>query len=294
MAMVPQFQFTYWQWASLTLASPVVVWGAWPFHRAAWVNIRHGAVTMDTLVSVGVTLSGFSGIVLAFGSSGEALGPTGRYRFAVLLVNSLGAAFLGDQLAYFIGHKAGPRLFSRPDSKIFKQQYIDQTYKYFDKYGGRTIIVARFVPIVRTFVPTVAGVSSMRYRTFVLYNVIGGVLWGGGVTTLGYFLGEIEIVKNNIELAAIAIVGLVIFPTDPGWSVVSVPGRLHPIFALIAAISLLDAGSLLAHKGRLLRDWALFWASGFVGGFAGGPGFAERLALAVVGVLLFLGARRSR
>ena len=99
---------------------------------------------------------------------------------------------------------------------------------------------------------------------------------------------------QSLVVAAIAIVGLVIFPTDPGWSVVSVPGRLHPIFALIAAISLLDAGSLLAHKGRLLRDWALFWASGFVGGFAGGPGFAERLALAVVGVLLFLGARRSR
>jgi hypothetical protein len=101
-------------------------------------------------------------------------------------------------------------------------------------------------------------------------------------------------VPRSLAVAAIAIVGLVVFPTDPGWKVVSVPGRLHPIFALVAAISLLDAGSLLAHKRRLLLDWAIFWAFGFLGGFVGGAGFAERFALAVVGVLLFLGARRSR
>lgn len=101
-------------------------------------------------------------------------------------------------------------------------------------------------------------------------------------------------IPRSLVVAAIGIVGLVVFPTDPGWSVVSVPGRLHPTFALIAAISLLDAGSLLAHKRRLLRDWAVFWAFGFLGAVIGGRGFAERFALAVVGVLLFLGARRSR
>ncbi len=83
---------------------------------------------------------------------------------------------------------------------------------FFAKHGSKTIILARFVPIVRTFVPTVAGASSMHYRTFVTFNVIGGLLWGAGVTTLGYFLGEIEVVKNNIEIAAIVIVFVSVLP----------------------------------------------------------------------------------
>ena len=122
------------------------------------------------------------------------------------------AAFLGDQLAYLIGRTAGPRLFNRPDSRFFKQEYIDQTYAYFDKYGGRTIIVARFVPFVRTYAPVVAGVARMRYRTFVTYNVIGALLWGVGVTVLGYFLGGFEFVKTNIEVILILIVGLSLVP----------------------------------------------------------------------------------
>jgi membrane-associated protein len=122
------------------------------------------------------------------------------------------AAFLGDQVAYFIGHKVGPRLFRRPDSKIFKQQYIDQTYAYFDKYGGRTVILARFVPIVRTYAPVAAGVGGMRYRTFVSYNVIGALLWGVGVTVLGYLLGTISFVRENIEALAVLIVLVSVIP----------------------------------------------------------------------------------
>ena len=87
-----------------------------------------------------------------------------------------------------------------------------KTEAFFEKHGAKTIVLARFVPIVRTFVPTVAGVSRMHYRTFVTYNVVGGVLWGAGVTTLGYFLGEIDAVKNNIEIAAIVIVAISIAP----------------------------------------------------------------------------------
>jgi membrane-associated protein len=83
---------------------------------------------------------------------------------------------------------------------------------FFAKHGAKTIVLARFVPVVRTFVPTVAGVSSMHYRTFVTYNIIGGVLWGAGITTLGYFLGEIDVVKNNIEIAAIVIVVVSVLP----------------------------------------------------------------------------------
>ncbi len=122
------------------------------------------------------------------------------------------AAFIGDQVAFAIGRKAGPRIFNRPDSRFFKQQYIDQTYAYFDKYGGRTIIVARFIPFVRTYAPVAAGVGNMRYRHFVSYNVIGALLWGVGVTVLGYLLGNVTFVKENIELILIGVVGLSVVP----------------------------------------------------------------------------------
>ena len=123
-----------------------------------------------------------------------------------------GAAFLGDQVAYLIGHKVGPRLFSRPDSRFFKQSYIDQTYAYFDRYGGRTIIIARFVPFVRTYAPVAAGVGRMTYRHFVSFNVIGALLWGVGVTVLGYLLGNVTFIKENIELILIGVVGLSLVP----------------------------------------------------------------------------------
>ena len=122
------------------------------------------------------------------------------------------AAFAGDQTGYLIGRKAGPRVFSRPDSRLFKQEYVDKTYAYFDRYGGRTIIIARFVPIVRTFAPVAAGVGKMHYRTFITYNVIGALLWGVGVTVLGYFLGQITFVQQNIEFILIGIVGLSVLP----------------------------------------------------------------------------------
>ncbi|CAM5784607.1 VTT domain-containing protein [Cellulomonas persica] len=122
------------------------------------------------------------------------------------------AAFLGDQNAFLIGRKLGPKVFNKPDSRFFKQSYIDQTYAYFDKYGGRTIIIARFVPIVRTYAPVAAGVGNMRYRHFVSYNVVGALLWGVGVTLLGYALGNITFVKENIEALLVAIVLVSVVP----------------------------------------------------------------------------------
>lgn len=122
------------------------------------------------------------------------------------------AAIAGDQVGYLIGKKAGPHVFNRPDSRFFQQEYVDKSYAFFEKYGARTIVIARFVPIVRTFAPVVAGVSRMRYRTFVTYNVIGGVLWGVGVTLLGYFLGQIEFVADNIEPILLLIIALSILP----------------------------------------------------------------------------------
>jgi membrane-associated protein len=122
------------------------------------------------------------------------------------------AAIAGDQVGYLIGRKAGPRVFNRPDSRFFQQEYVEKAYGFFEKYGARTIVLARFVPIVRTFAPVVAGVSRMDYRVFVTYNVIGGVLWGAGVTLLGYFLGEIEFVTENIEPIILGIIGLSVLP----------------------------------------------------------------------------------
>ena len=122
------------------------------------------------------------------------------------------AAIVGDQVGYAIGRKAGPAVFRRPDSRLFKQEYVDKAYGFFDRYGGRTIVLARFVPIVRTFVPVIAGVGRMRYRTFVAYNVFGGLLWGLGVTVLGYFLGQIAFVQQHIEIILLAIVGISVLP----------------------------------------------------------------------------------
>ena len=122
------------------------------------------------------------------------------------------AAIIGDQVGYMIGAKFGPTVFDRPKSRFFNPEYVVKAEAFFAKHGSKTIVLARFVPIVRTFVPTVAGASNMHYRTFITYNVLGGVLWGAGITTLGYFLGSIEVVKNNIEIAAIVIVGVSVLP----------------------------------------------------------------------------------
>ncbi|WP_448058577.1 VTT domain-containing protein [Cellulomonas hominis] len=122
------------------------------------------------------------------------------------------AAFAGDQVAYLIGRTLGPKVFSRPDSRFFKQSYIDQTYGYFDRYGGRTIIVARFIPFVRTYAPVAAGVGKMSYRHFVSFNIIGAALWGVGVTLLGYALGNITFIKDNIEALLILIVLISVVP----------------------------------------------------------------------------------
>ena len=122
------------------------------------------------------------------------------------------AAITGNLTGYWIGHRAGPPLFNRPDSRFFKQEYVDKTHAFFDKYGARAIVLARFVPIVRTFITAMAGVGRMNLRTYAIYSTIGGVLWATGVTLLGYYLGNIPFVKDHIELMLIGIVALSIIP----------------------------------------------------------------------------------
>ena len=122
------------------------------------------------------------------------------------------AAIAGNVVGYWIGHKAGPALFNRPDSKLFKREYVDKTHAFFERYGARAIILARFVPIVRTFITAIAGVGRMDFRRFLVFSAIGAVLWAGLVTVAGYFLGNIEFVKKNIELILILVVAISVLP----------------------------------------------------------------------------------
>ncbi|GLW34220.1 DedA family protein [Actinoplanes regularis] len=122
------------------------------------------------------------------------------------------AAVLGDQAGYLFGRKVGPALFNRPDSRLFKRENLAKASAFFDRHGARSLVLARFVPVIRTFTPVVAGAARMHYRTFLIYNVVGGVLWGCGVTALGYFLGQVAFVKSHIELILIAIVAVSAIP----------------------------------------------------------------------------------
>jgi membrane-associated protein len=116
------------------------------------------------------------------------------------------AAFVGNLTGYWIGYKAGPPLFNRPDSRIFKKAYVDKTNIFFARYGGRAIIMARFFPVVRTFITAIAGVGRMDFGRFALFSAIGALIWAVGVTLAGYFLGNIPFVKDNVDLIFILVI----------------------------------------------------------------------------------------
>jgi membrane-associated protein len=122
------------------------------------------------------------------------------------------AAISGDAVNYTIGHFMGPKVFTQTNGRFLKKEYLDRTHQFYEKYGGKTIIIARFVPIVRTFAPFVAGVGSMTYARFASYNIIGGLLWITVCTVAGYLFGNIPIVKQNFTLAILAIIFLSILP----------------------------------------------------------------------------------
>ncbi|KOU52637.1 VTT domain-containing protein [Streptomyces sp. WM6378] len=122
------------------------------------------------------------------------------------------AAILGDQAGYLIGKFAGPKLFNRPGSRLFKRENLDSAHEFMDQHGPKAIVLARFVPIIRTFAPMIAGAGSMTYRTFLTYNVIGGTAWGTGLTVAGYWLGQIGFIKNHIEAILLGIVLISVVP----------------------------------------------------------------------------------
>ncbi|MBK6759150.1 MAG: DedA family protein [Candidatus Kapabacteria bacterium] len=122
------------------------------------------------------------------------------------------AAVLGDGVNYAIGKKVGPRLFTSSTSKFLNKQHLDRTHAFYEKHGGKTIILARFMPIIRTFAPFVAGVGSMRYRTFFIYNVVGAIVWVASFTMLGFFFGNQPLVKKNFTLVIGAIIVISVLP----------------------------------------------------------------------------------
>lgn len=126
----------------------------------------------------------------------------------VLVLVVFVAAVAGDQVGYAFGKKVGPRLFTREDSRFFHKDHLARAEHFFERYGSKTVVIARFVPIVRTFAPIVAGIGSMRYRSFVAYNVVGGFLWAVGVTLAGYFLGNV--IGDSIDVYLLPLVALIV------------------------------------------------------------------------------------
>jgi membrane-associated protein len=130
----------------------------------------------------------------------------------LVIIVTVIAAIAGDQVGYWFGKKVGPALFDRPKSKLFNPSHVVRAHTFLEKYGNRTIVLARFVPIVRTFAPVVAGIGGMEYKTFVKYNVLGGIAWGAGLPLLGFLLGRVDVVKDHIEIAILAVVFISLLP----------------------------------------------------------------------------------
>ncbi|WP_346925085.1 VTT domain-containing protein [uncultured Arthrobacter sp.] len=178
---------------------------------APWVVLLVcGIIFAETGLLVGFFLPGDSmlftaGLLVATGTI-----KVNIWAFIALII---AAAIIGNQVGYLIGSKAGPAIFNKPNSKLFKRENVESAHAFFEKHGGKALILARFVPIIRTFVPVIVGVAQMDKRKFFLFNVIGAVLWGGGVTLLGYLLGDtFPWVRENLDIIFIIIVLVSVIP----------------------------------------------------------------------------------
>ena len=166
-----------------------------------------GIVFSETGLLAGFFLPGDS---LLF-TVGVVAGAGGLNIFAINAV-LIAAAIIGDATGYLLGRRAGPAVFNRPDSRLFKQEHLLKTKAFYEKHGGKTIIYARFIPIVRTFAPFVAGVAEMNYSRFASFNIFGGIGWVILMTTLGYLLGDNEIVRKHFEKVIIGIIFVSVIP----------------------------------------------------------------------------------
>lgn len=184
-------------------------------------------VMLNTLLAGWVAYAALFAVV--FSETGLLVGfflPGDSFLFTIGVVAGLGAldifkvnallmaaAILGDSTGYFLGRKTGPKIFSRPDSRLFKQEYVTRTRRFYERYGGKTIVLARFVPIVRTFAAFVAGVGQMPYLRFLPFSLCGGIGWVALMTTAGFWLGRISFVKQNFDKVVLLIIAVSLLPT---------------------------------------------------------------------------------
>lgn len=178
------------------------------------------------LLGVAVIVFAESGLFIGFFLPGDSLlftagllASQGIFSFPLLAIISFVAAVLGDSVGYAFGYRIGPRIFTQEDSFFFKKTRLEETHYFFTKYGARAIVLARFMPVVRTFTPILAGVGKMPYSTFITYNVVGGALWGLGVPTLGYLLGNAipDADRYLWPIVAIIIFASVLPPLKSWW-----------------------------------------------------------------------------
>lgn len=171
-------------------------------------------------IAIGLTIFAESGLLVGFFLPGDTLlfgagilAAQGVFNLPTLIATIVVAAIIGDNVGFSIGRKFGPNLYKRPDGAIFKKEYLIRAEKFYQKHGGKTIIIARFVPIVRTFAPVVAGISGMKRQTFVTYNVIGGIIWGAGVPLVGYYAGiRMPWLEHYIEPVILGVVAITVLP----------------------------------------------------------------------------------
>ncbi|MDR1356338.1 MAG: DedA family protein [Tannerellaceae bacterium] len=185
------------------LAELISLYGVWVY----------GILFVIIFCETGLVVTPFlPGDSLLFVAGALASLPANDINVHLIILALMVAAVLGDAVNYTIGRFFGKKLFSNPRSKIFKRSYLDKTHNFFEKYGGKTIILARFVPIIRTFAPFVAGMGRMSYRRFASFNVIGGVVWVSAITYAGYFFGRLDFVQENLNILLFLIIFISLLP----------------------------------------------------------------------------------
>ena len=179
-----------------------------------------GLIDWGGLLLLNAIVFAETGLMFGFFLPGDSLLVTagvfaaqGRPNLSLLLATVTLSAIVGDQLGYFIGYRTGPRIFRREDSLFFKRAHLVRAHNFYEKHGGKTIILARFMPIIRTFAPVVAGVGAMEYRRFVAFNVVGGAAWVWSMSLLGYSLGHVvPDIDRNIHVVIVVVIFLSILP----------------------------------------------------------------------------------
>ena len=190
------------------------------FHAEQLINLLSSVLTSWQAYALLIAIVfAETGLLVGFFLPGDSLlftvgvvAGAGRLDLTFLLVALSLAAIIGDAVGYALGRQTGPRIFSRPDSMVFRREYLEKTQAFYDRHGGKTIIYARFVPIVRTFAPFVAGVAGMPYTRFLAFNVFGGIGWVVSMIVAGYYLGGVPFIRRHFEKVVIGIVLVSVMP----------------------------------------------------------------------------------